>query len=206
MKLSERTKTFVTTYIDLIEDENYSLLYETAQRSLGEQGGLLGDASRVWELTSMLLTAGIDPLDFLNYVPACYMYQCPINASLIIPSHICEIQAAAFASNNNLTRVQLPSQLEKIDQGAFSSCYKLEEITIPRSVKVIGDGAFGNCCRLNNIFYEGTMAEWDNIKQKRSSWGHETSRQSTLKTPAKTVACLDGVRTLTKQRSTTKTT
>ena len=50
-----------------------------------------------------------------------------------------------------------------IAHAAFSECEGLKSIIIPKSVKSIGLGAFYNCSNLADIYYTGSMADWDKI-------------------------------------------
>lgn len=53
-------------------------------------------------------------------------------------------------------------------EGAFLFV-RLESITIPDSVTSIGERAFWGCYKLKNIYYGGTVAQWENIR-KGDEW------------------------------------
>ncbi|MCD7797186.1 MAG: leucine-rich repeat domain-containing protein [Clostridiales bacterium] len=46
----------------------------------------------------------------------------------------------------------------------FSYCYDLTSITIPNSVTNIGDGAFNDCYNLSDVYYDGTVVQWNSIE------------------------------------------
>lgn len=54
--------------------------------------------------------------------------------------------------------------IQKIGRAAFSGCTSLERITIPKAIKSIGADTFKDCVSLCDIYYEGTLDEWNKIK------------------------------------------
>ena len=69
----------------------------------------------------------------------------------------------AFAYNNKVTDIVLPSSIQWISPGAFAGCSAMQRITIPKSIKSIGEGTFKDCRNLEDIYYEGTVEEWQKI-------------------------------------------
>lgn len=51
-----------------------------------------------------------------------------------------------------------------IASSAFNKCVKLSGITIPNTVKEIGRNAFTGCKTLTNIYFDGTLLEWLQLK------------------------------------------
>ena len=54
------------------------------------------------------------------------------------------------------------NSMTKIARGAFQDC-QMESILIPSSVKQIDELAFAFCYNLKDIYYEGTIEEWNMI-------------------------------------------
>ncbi len=79
------------------------------------------------------------------------------------------IRPEAFAGQSNLTDILLPQTIGRIPKGAFSGCSGLKRITIPRKVDIIREGAFAGCNQLEDVYYGGTIEEWNkiNIVHKR---------------------------------------
>ena len=68
-----------------------------------------------------------------------------------------------FAGNTEVTDIILTSEIQKIGRAAFSGCTSLERITIPKAVRGIGADTFKDCVSLRDIYYEGTLEEWNRI-------------------------------------------
>lgn len=71
----------------------------------------------------------------------------------------------------------------EIGEEAFAGCDSLKSVTIPASVKSVGRLAFDRCENLTDITFQGTMAQWKDIKLSRS-WKSNV--------PAIIVHCTDG--------------
>jgi hypothetical protein len=83
----------------------------------------------------------------------------------------------------NLKKVTLSKNTEIIRQLAFNEDTSLTEIILPINLKSIEAAAFKNCTALNNIIYEGTIDEWNNVA-KGTDWN--------LSIPATVVHCING--------------
>ena len=82
-----------------------------------------------------------------------------------IPNGVVEISACgSFSGNVHLKKIIIPSGVTRIGKLSFDNCQKLEEVIIPKTVKEIGKSAFYYSTNLKNIYYEGSVAEWENIK------------------------------------------
>ena len=126
--------------------------------------------------------------------------------TISIPEGVTEIGYQAFANCNSLTEITLPESLtslgnsiffgcerlkevnipdnvNKIGKDTFENCKVLETVTIGKSVTEIGETAFYHCDSLTEINYNGTKAEWKNIK-KEKQWSDYTGDY--------TVQCTDG--------------
>ncbi len=58
----------------------------------------------------------------------------------------------------------IPNSIVNIGDFAFQFLDKITDITIPKNIKNIGNYAFFNCRRLTNVYYEGTIEDWCQIK------------------------------------------
>ena len=77
----------------------------------------------------------------------------------------------------------IPESVTEIGEEAFAGCDSLKSVNIPASVKSVGRLAFGRCENLTDITFQGTIAQWKDIKLSRS-WKSDV--------PAIIVHCTDG--------------
>lgn len=118
--------------------------------------------------------------------------------SIKIPASVTEIGAEAF-NGTGLTSVELPSGLKVIETMAFYECKGLTSVEIPAGVTRIGEQAFTytnlasvtinsvdivladpffGCTALTDVYYAGTMAEWEALKDKVSPNESEVSHKA----------------------------
>lgn len=125
------TQVFIENHIDWIENNEFDKIYskeslETFDRS---------------ELTQILLSVGIDPLQYLTFVPENYLSESNIK-QFVVPSQIDRISTAAFWDCRELVKVTLPEGLIFIEDSAFSECHKLTQINLPSTIEYIYEDAF----------------------------------------------------------------
>ncbi len=56
--------------------------------------------------------------------------------------------------------IEIPDGVENIYDNAFYGCTGLETVTLHKTLKAIHRGAFEKCASLKNIFFDGTVTEW----------------------------------------------
>ena len=64
---------------------------------------------------------------------------------------------------SGITELAVPSGVEELGSCAFYGCRSLKKITIPVSVKTLGPQTFYNCVSLEDIYYEGTEEQWNEL-------------------------------------------
>ncbi len=57
----------------------------------------------------------------------------------------------------------VPKTTEKIEGNAFSTCMNLTSVTIPNTVTLVRSDIFNYCANLQDVYYEGTKAEWNKL-------------------------------------------
>lgn len=132
MEISLPLKKFINEYKELINDNEFEELYNKTDRLL------MGD---YFVLTLLLNKAGINPLNYMTYVPAYYMEEFKELITLKIPEGIKEIRGEAFYNCLNLETVYLPSTLQLIEEFAFEGCKSLK-----------------------NVYYNGTKMQFANVE------------------------------------------
>ena len=50
-----------------------------------------------------------------------------------------------------------------IGEGTFSSCTNLKSLTIPQTIDIIEQNAFTNCDNLMDVYYNGTIEQWNEL-------------------------------------------
>ena len=85
--------------------------------------------------------------------------------AITIPRSVSNIEEGAFAGCHGLTSITLPEGITSIEGSVFESCSGLESVVVPEGVSSIGDGAFAHCSSLKDVYYHGTMAQWEAIKK-----------------------------------------
>ncbi|MBE6770458.1 MAG: hypothetical protein E7548_06900 [Ruminococcaceae bacterium] len=84
---------------------------------------------------------------------------------------VINIGFAAFDVSNSLETVILGNSVANIEHFAFWDCLSLTSITIPKNVKILRHTSLGGCTSITDVFYEGTIAEWQTL-QKNSLWNN----------------------------------
>lgn len=87
--------------------------------------------------------------------------ECPLT-QLDIPSTVTHIGRSSLSSNR-LTEIQLPDELLTIGEYAFSYSNCLQTVILSNQVQSIGDSAFYDCPSLSNVYYTGSLDNWENI-------------------------------------------
>lgn len=165
IKIPENILKFASKYKDLIESENFTELYRRAEKEIP-----------VAELTEMLMSAGINPLKYLSYIPEdflFYEYSEAADVANITTVDLGDrtyqfIEEHAFCGSNILELDCRDSNLQAIEFQAFYNS-QLIKIMLPDTLERIEHSAFAYCDHLTDIWYEGTADDWKGI-QKGIDW------------------------------------
>ena len=71
--------------------------------------------------------------------------------SVVLPSSITCIGAAAFQECNQLTYIHIPNSVTKINHGAFYGCENLKSVILPQGITELCENVFRKCFQLNNV-------------------------------------------------------
>lgn len=158
-----------------IDNDDFTGIYDSL--------AIVNHGNFVPELTQMLLSCGINPLDHMNYVPSSYMFGTDID-QVEIPQTIRHIGSYAYSECANLVHVNIPEGVVQIDMGAFRSCKSLQTIKLPSTLTKVGDFSLYLCPALSEISYNGTIHEFKTLVER--SWNFTSGRQDVK------VTCVDG--------------
>lgn len=137
-------KPFFREYIKNNQKYIKSYINELKLDDLYRHADLYSDINGVLvtsRLTRILYNIDIDPLDYLNEVPAYFMADVQDRIDLILPNNITAINNFAFT-------------------GSW-----LHSLTIPNTCNYLGSRIFDSCKNLGYINYNGTISEFRSISK-----------------------------------------
>ena len=139
----------------LINDNDFTSLYSKLDKYL-EDAPLRDVLETSPLLTDVLLWSGIDPLEYMDRIPADYRRGAPIS-SFKIPNHIRYIGESAFKGCKLLDSINIPGSVERIRANAFEGCSSLRNIIFNPGLKSIGRNAFRRCKALRSMDLPSTL-------------------------------------------------
>ena len=140
---NDRLKDFILSHAKEINNNDFKSVYSKA---LDEYD----PTSVISRFTEILIDASINPLLYMDYVPAFYAYR--LNwTSVVIPNTIKGIGSSAFEGCTGLTSVRMPNSVTSIGYYAFYNCTSLTNITLSDSLTHIDRRTFGGCTALEGI-------------------------------------------------------
>lgn len=83
--------------------------------------------------------------------------------TLALPDGIKTIESWAFGGCSSLTALSIPKSVTKLPLTMVDGCENLRAVGIPVSVTEIESGAFGGCESLQDVYYDGSEEDWQNI-------------------------------------------
>ncbi len=140
----ERALRFLKTCQGYLETENFRDLYELADKDLETR-------SLTSCVTQLLLDAGINPIDYIDYIPISCFFGLDMYG-FVLPDHITSIDSFSFSYTTNLKTINLKN-VKVIGESSFNSS-DLETLTIPGSIDVIPPEAFNGCKNLKKVVLE----------------------------------------------------
>ena len=171
---------FIKAHVNEINNNNFAKVYEDTNDSFTP-------CLLTSKLTELFLDAGLEPLEYMQAVPANYLAYskltsvtipenitsigrcafsgCEELTSITIPDSVTSIGSAAFEHCSGLTSIVIPDSVTSIDHWAFQYCTGLTSATIGNGVKSISRYAFWDCASLKDIYFNGTKDQWNVIKK-----------------------------------------
>ena len=143
-QIDKPLKEFIEDNISLIENKDFKELYKKAC-SMNSQ-------FNVGDLTHVLYTIGINPLEDLTYIPASFLESCDALIEVEIPTHIEHIDESAFYDCNNILSITIPKNVIELAAWSLAGCDELRKIVIVGDVKRIDRLAFGQNPKLEVIY------------------------------------------------------
>lgn len=160
-------------YVDLLKKNDLSTLYRQ----------IYGGPVPRWWLTELLYNAGIDPLDYLSFVPSFFIFHYHYTLDLILPNNILNINHDAFFYCY-LSSITFGENVHNIGDEAFGECLNLKKVEFNSKLAEIGSRIFRGCTNLTTIDYQGSKDQWEKIN-KNTDWADLSNIQR--------IVCTDGV-------------
>lgn len=167
-----RIATYIKDNAELVEQNDWQQIYSNLNNLLPNKD----KREIIPSLTQIANEFGVNPLDYLRFIPGFYSLgigieslaipqnietigpwsfdSCKKLLSLDIPNKVIEIYKYAFARCSSLETVKLGNSLKAISAGVFLDCSNIKEITIPPSVTDIYEYAFEGCTSLKTVIFE----------------------------------------------------
>ena len=123
------------------------------------------DAFALTELKGVVVPEGVMTIGTLAFGQCLYL------ENIQLPNTLEIIGVYAFA-NCRMKEIVLPEGVKRIEDRAFESCSFMKKITIPKSLTYVGALAITSCYGLEEIYYEGTVEQWNAI-EKHPNWHFE---------------------------------
>ncbi len=112
--------------------------------------------------------------DFIiDYLSEDAFTNCESLKKVNLSNRLREIPSAAFNGCSSLSSITIPNSVKSIGDFAFARCSALGVITIPSSVTFIGEYAFGWCYKISEIYFAGTVNQWNSVT-KSQDWSRNT--------------------------------
>lgn len=89
----------------------------------------------------------------------------------------------SFSNCTALIEIHLGQNVVSLGRSAFSGCTQLKTLHIDSSLRSIGNSAFAYCKDLTQIYFQGTVSQWEAI-EKGNFWRYEAGKFDILYTPS----------------------
>ena len=167
---------------DILEEETTPVISPYTLNDNGDGTVTITNYASVANATVLEIPGTINGMTVTEIAAQAFAEHPTLSTVIFTDNSVTTIGLMAFAGCEKLQTVELPNGLLTIGSGAF---YKsgLVKITIPVSVTTIADQAFKTVTTLTEIYYEGSIAQWQSISFG-GAWDHNTGDY--------TVYCTDG--------------
>lgn len=169
--MDSTVKQFIENYKSFIEHDQWKFIYDELSH-YNTRPPLVG--KEVAQLTTIFSQAGINPLDYLTYIPESYFFLHTDLAEYKVPDNIVEIKGSAF--ERSTIKKLIANSVENIFFNAFFNCSQLIEIELSDKIYDIKSTAFESCTHLSKVKYNNTLynlsskvIDWSRIKSNSKS-------------------------------------
>lgn len=169
MQINYSLKKFIQEHSSSIDANQFDYIYQELARESNKSTVFGITRESIGNFTLLMLTAGINPLNYLDKVPYAYLFG---------------VKASAESSIGQV--VEIPDHITYIGPSAFEFAHGVFKVIIPKSVKQIYGDSFANK-GIVSIEYAGTIEDWNNINKSELFNGRWDAYTKV------TIQCVDGV-------------
>lgn len=112
-----------------------------------------------------------------------YAFYLQTLSEITIPESVQRIDMGAFQNCTNLASFTFPENVSELNSNVLANCNSLTEVSFSSNIESVGYSCFANT-NLTDIYYGGTLAQFENIKASIKS---DAGITGTI-----TVHCIDG--------------
>lgn len=111
------------------------------------------------------LTGALNLPSGISYIGSAVFNGCSgLTGTISIPKNVQYIGDWAFRDCIGFTgKLVVPNNVVVIDEYAFAGCAGIEQVEIPADLQSIGEGAFEDCASLADVYYAGSLNQWNQI-------------------------------------------
>ena len=119
-----------------------------------------GSAFRGRGCQHMAIPNGIESIGFGAFA------ECSSLANITLPWTLKEIGNYVFFKCTSLKSVSVPFSVTQVGSNLFEGCTSLNTLYLSPNLKEIGDGMLCDCESFSEIHFDGTVAQWQAIRDK----------------------------------------
>ena len=146
-------------YSALISKKEFHMLFgwwETDERFTPEQAEEI-----IGKMSEFLYAAGIPFMQYLDFIPTGVFYGAEVT-NINVPKNISHIEYWAM-SGCTADRIVFQGDLDRLEEGVMSYCENLKEVVFKGKVGCFGESCFEGSSQLKDIYYSGSIADFDGI-------------------------------------------
>lgn len=122
MQINNYLKDFINDNMEYINKNDFTYVYHLFDQTDSY------DQLQTSKFTQVMLTAKIDPLDFMQGVPPSFLFECEevekcLRGKTMMPKHLTSVGAQAFSGTHWNKPVLISNNMLKIEEYAFSATY-----------------------------------------------------------------------------------
>lgn len=158
--MKESVKEFIRQNIDLIDTNRWGEYYFNVTKALGHTHSVFDSEEAVGEMTELLLSCGVSPLDYLIRVPEYYLCGSQLE-TVELPKSVVSVGSMAFMNMPNLKHIVFSKKVNVLNFQCVAYCDSLESVVIESGECWFDESIFYMCPKLKHVTFGGTIETWN---------------------------------------------